>query len=543
VDTLERARELYRSRAWRQAREDFDAAATVEPLVPDDLVMLAISCYLSGDVARSVQTLEACYRGFLDAGDVEPAAWSAFWLAFALDAAGEGSRSAGWRARTARLVEERHPAGAVQGLPDALAARQALADGDLEAALLAAERARTVGRTSGAADLTTIANLSCGHAHLLGGDAVQAARCFDEVMVSVQAGEVTPILSGLSFCAVISASLGMFDLARAQESTAALTAWCDAQPELVPYRGQCIVHRAQLMAMRGAWQDAVQEAQLACDCLQPPALGDAHYQLGELHRLVGDVEAAEAAYREANRCGRRPEPGLALLRLAQGRATTAATNLRGVLADPGVATASTQPGERPVLLAAYAEVLLEVPDVVTARQASDELAAWASRYGAPLLVALSQGVAGAVTLAEGRAQEAIGVLRGAWRCWQELGMPYEAARVRRTLGKALRALGDLDSASMEFDAARWSFESLGATPDVVAVDREEGVGPSAPDHLTRREVEVMRLVATGRSNREVAALLFLSEKTVARHLSNIYTKLGISSRAAATSYAYDHGLV
>jgi DNA-binding CsgD family transcriptional regulator len=333
----------------------------------------------------------------------------------------------------------------------------------------------------------------------------------------------------------------MFDLVRAQECTVALSAWCDTQPELVPYRGQCLVHRTQLLAMRGAWTDAMGEARQACALLEPPALGEAHYQLAELHRLAGDVEAAEDAYRQANRWGKRPEPGLALLRLAQGRAPSAAAALRGILTDAG--GVSTEPGERPRLLAAYAEVLLAVPDVAAAREASTELSALAAQLPTPLLVALAESTAGAVALADGREEEGMSALRRAWRGWQDLGMPYEAARTRRLLGRAHRQLGDEEAASMEFDAARWAFDSLGASPDVAAVDREEGAASGRPDGLTSREVEVVRLAAAGRSNREIALQLFLSEKTVARHLSNVYAKLGISSRAAATAYAYDHGLV
>jgi DNA-binding CsgD family transcriptional regulator len=297
------------------------------------------------------------------------------------------------------------------------------------------------------------------------------------------------------------------------------------------------------MVMRGAWGDAIGEARLACRQLQPPALGEAHYQLGELHRLAGDFTAAEDAYRQANRWGKRPEPGLALLRLAQGRATAAAAELRSVVADSAEPSTSSEPGDRPRLLAAYAEVLLAVPDVAGARRASEELSGIAGALSAPLLSALAESTAGAVALAERREPEAIGLLRRAWKRWQDLAMPYEAAKVRRLLGRAYRQLGDEDAASMEFDAARWAFESLGAGPDVAAVDRDAGSSAAGPDGLTGREVEVVRLAAAGKSNREIAFELFLSEKTVARHLSNIYAKLGISSRAAATAYAYDHRLV
>jgi DNA-binding CsgD family transcriptional regulator len=542
-DHAERARELYRARAWMQAREAFVACAREQELAADDLVMLSISSYLSGDAVLSIQTLESAYRAYLALDDGDRATRCAFWLAFTLGATGEASRAAGWAARAEQLVEERHLAGAERGLPLVLRGRQAFEAGDLDTAMTASELARTISAETGDADLATLANLNCGRIHALRGEMALGARCFDEVMVAVQAGEVTPSLAGLAYCAIISSSLGMFDLPRAREWTAALGAWCDEQPELVPYRGQCLVHRTELMVMQGSWADAADEARLACNQLSPPALGSAHYQLAELHRLAGDLTAAEDGYREANRWGCRPEPGLSLLRLAQGRTGVAVAGLQRALDDSIHPDGSSEPGERPRLLAAYAEVLLAVPDVEGALAASAELDKVAAAIQAPLLTALAQSTAGAVALAQGRAEDAVRELRPAWRGWQDLSMPYEAARVRWFLGRAYRLLGDDDAASMEFDAARWAFEGLGATPDVAALDREASTAARSPDGLTSREVEVVRLAAAGLSNREIAVRLFLSDKTVARHLSNVYTKLGISSRAAATAYAYDHGLV
>jgi DNA-binding CsgD family transcriptional regulator len=546
VHPVERARELYRQRAWAQARECFAQAAGAGPLAAEDLLLASISTYLSGDAPASVEPLEAAYRDFLARGDGAAATRCAFWLAFALGGAGEVSRAAGWAARAEQLVHDQALTGVERGLPLALRARVALGSGDLEQALALSAQARQIGAEGPDPDLLAVANLTAGHAHALRGEPRLAARYLDEVMVSVQAAEVTPTLAGLAYCAVISAALGMFDLVRAREWTTALTSWCEDQPELVPYRGQCLVHRAQIMAMQGSWDDARGEARAACDQLEPPALGEAHYQLGELHRLAGEFALAEDAYRLANRCGRRPEPGLALLRVAQGRAPAAAAALRMVVAEPAGADASTDPAERPNLLAACVTVLLAVPDLPAARAASEELSAIATLVDAPMLTALAGSAAGAVALAEGDAAAALPVLRRAWRGWRDLGMPYQAASLRRSIGGCYRRLGDEEAASMEFEAARWAFEALGAVPDVAALDHEARDGqPSGPGPggLTGREVEVVRLAATGKSNREIAVLLFLSEKTVARHLSNIYTKLGISSRSAATAYAYDHGLV
>jgi DNA-binding CsgD family transcriptional regulator len=295
--------------------------------------------------------------------------------------------------------------------------------------------------------------------------------------------------------------------------------------------------------LHGSWQDAMADTQRACERLaQPPvqlALGMALYQRGELHRLRGEDDEAEAAYRAANQYGHDPQPGLALLRLARGQVESATAAIKRALGEP------QRPTRRLSLLAAQVEIAIAAGDLSTAHSAAEELSASAATRTAPLLTAAALHATGAVLLAAGEPHDALPVLRRAWSAWQDIAAPYDAARSRLLVGLACRALGDDDTAEMELDAARWVFDQLGAARDAAHVAKLSRRTPAVrvPGGLTLREVQVLRLVATGATNRSIAADLFLSEKTVARHIANIFTKLGISSRAAATAYAYEHRLV
>jgi ATP/maltotriose-dependent transcriptional regulator MalT len=296
------------------------------------------------------------------------------------------------------------------------------------------------------------------------------------------------------------------------------------------------------MQLHGAWNAALTEAHRACERLtDPPAqpeAGAAYYQLAELHRLRGDFARADEAYRLASQAGRTPQPGLALLRLSQNQLDAADASIRLALQE------ARNQRARVLVLRAAVEIMLAKNDVAAARGTCDELGRVAEQLDMPFPRAVSSQARGAVALAEGQPLASLALVREARAAWQELDAPYELAQSRVLIGLAYRELGDEDGAQLEFDAAHEAFEKLGAAP---AVSRVAALNarPSPPPGtgLTGREIEVLRLVAAGEKNRTIAGQLRISEKTVARHLSNIFTKLDLPSRAAATAYAYKHKLL
>ncbi|MGH3815274.1 MAG: response regulator transcription factor [Pseudonocardiaceae bacterium] len=417
-------------------------------------------------------------------------------------------------------------------------------DGDAEAAYRAAAAIAEIGERCADTDLITFALLAQGRARVKQGRVTEGMALLDEAMVAVVAGELaSPMFTGLVYCSVIDACREVYDLGRAREWTAALTQWCDAHPGLVTFTGQCLVHRSEIMQLRGEWQDSLEEARRACERLSRKATRElatatGHYQQAEALRLLGEFAAAEEAYRAASVWGWQPQPGLALLRLAQGRVDVAAAAISRVLGE------TTQRLERARLLPACVEIMLAAGDSARARSASHELAEIADNYRSTVLVALAAQASGAVELFEGTPTPALLALRQACQLWREVEAPYEVAKVQVLVGLACRALGDEDSAALELAAARAVFAQLGAAPDLARLDAlTPGLAMEGSHGLTPRELQVLRLVAAGKSNRSIAADLVLSEKTVARHVSNILAKLGLPSRSAATAHAYQHGLL
>jgi DNA-binding CsgD family transcriptional regulator len=509
-------------------------------LEPDDLERLATAAYLAGRDEDSVALWERAHRELLNAGDALRAARCASWLIFVLVNGGEIARSSGWIARTRRLLDGRGDCPELGYVLVPTALLRAV-QGDWPGAQEIAGQAAEIGERFGEIDLVTLARNVQGRALIAQRRVDDGMTVLDEAMVAVTADDVSPMVGGAVYCSVIEACQQVFDLRRAQEWTAALTHWCDSQPELVPFTGNCLLHRAEIMQLRGAWSDALGAAEQAAERLlarDQRATGAALYQQGELHRLRGAFARAEEAYTQASRCGREPQPGLARLRLAQGHVDAAETAIRRAV--DGARDLVT----RSRLLPAFVEVMCASGHLRAAHPAADELSEMSTHLDAPLLRALATHAQGAVRFHEGDATGGAAALREAWTAWQGLEVPYEAARVRVLIGLACRQLGDEEAALMELDAAQWTFRQLGAAPDLAraqALSRQGGVEPA--HGLTARELEVLRFVATGRTNRAIAAELFLSEKTVARHVSNIFTKLGVSSRAAATAYAYEHDLL
>ncbi|HLO34646.1 MAG TPA: LuxR C-terminal-related transcriptional regulator, partial [Candidatus Deferrimicrobium sp.] len=390
------------------------------------------------------------------------------------------------------------------------------------------------------ADLATLARLGRGQSLLAMGEIDRGVAFLDDAMLAVTAGEVGPVVTGIVYCASIEAFHRIYDLRRAQGWTEALTRWRAEQPDLVPFRGRCMVYRAELMRFHGDWPSATTEVRLAEESLlrppPEPSVGEAFYLQGELLRLKGDLEAAETAYRQAADWGRRAEPGLALLRLSQGRESVAASMLRRAIDETPAGL------DRAPLLDALVVVAVALGDLDGARAAADELARLATIAAAPVLDAIATFADGTVRLARDEPLAALAALRRAAELWRTLDAPYESARVREGIGLACRALGDAESAGMSLEAARAAFERLGATPDVRRLDRIAAAAPN-PGGLSARELEVLRQLSRGATNREIAVALGISERTVDRHVSNIYTKLDVSSRAAATAFAFEHRLV
>jgi DNA-binding NarL/FixJ family response regulator len=532
----DRGRDAYRRRSWADAFAALTAADDAAALPPDDLDLLANAAYLIGKEGVGYDLWARGYREWLHQGESARAAQTAARLAILLMLQGEEASSNGWALRARHLVEEIDcPAGGYLSVLDGL---ERLGAGDVDAALAAGRLTASTGKRFEDSDLLAFGQLGEAQALIQAGEIARAAERLDEAMVAVTAGEVSPIAAGILYCAVIDSCQAIFDLRRAHEWTAALGRWCDTQPDLVPFRGACLVHRAEIMQMRGNWSDAVDETREACERLTGhPAVGAGYYQLADLYRLRGELRRAEETYRQACRWIPDPQPGLALLRLTQGQEAAAAAAIRRALDE------TSGDVSRSRLLSPAVEILLAAGDNGAARDASAELRAIATRLDVPWLQAMSLTADGATLLAGGDGREALHTLRRAWTAWQDLAAPYEAARVRVLMAQACQLCDDPASAEMELDAAVLVFEQLGAGPDVARARALSRAGAPESAGLTERELEVLRHVAAGQTNRAIAADLILSEKTVARHVSNIFSKLEVSSRAAATAYAYEHGLL
>jgi DNA-binding CsgD family transcriptional regulator len=538
----ERGRAAYASQRWGEAYTALSEAMNQTPRYAEDLERLAVAAYLSGRGDAATNALEQAHVAFRDAGEVSRSVRCAFWLGLLLIQSGQNAQGGGWLARAQRDLDRADLNCVERGyllIPPAL---QALMHRDAATALTGFEQAAAVADRFDDPDLVAMSRLGQGQALVELDEAARGTTMLDEAMVAVISGEVSPILAGIVYCSVILSCRKIFDLRRAQEWTAALSRWCEAQQDLQPYRGQCLIHRSEILQLGGDWQAAIDEVEDACVHLSraphDPVMGMAQYQLGELHRCRGAFRQAEECYRQASRWGHPVQPGLALLRLAQGKFDEAAAAIRRV------AQEEHDRVRRSRVLAAYVDIMLAVADIEAARKAAEELTTISDTFASAYLRAVASYARGAVLLAEGDPAGCCGELRGTTTAWQDLDVPYEMARTQALLAQACQRLGDRDTADIELAAARQAFEQLGAAPALAKVRALTDSAPTElPGGLTHREAEVLRLIARGLTNRQIAEELVISEKTVARHVSNIFTKLDISSRTAATAFAYVHGLV
>jgi ATP/maltotriose-dependent transcriptional regulator MalT len=511
-------------------------------LAAEDLELLAVAAYLLARDDECGELLERAHHRHLEQGNTLPAIRCTFWLGMTLVTRGEIGPGSGWLAKGQRLLGNEPGETAEHGyllLP--LAFRQEAA-GEWGAAVETAARALAIAERVGDADLHALAAHLQGHLLVTHGRTAEGARLLDEAMVTATSSASLPITTGIVYCGVVLACVESYDVRRAREWTDVLARWCRDQPDLVAFTGRCLIHRAEIMQLRGDWAGALEEAQLASERLgqgfNRPATAQAFYRQGELHRVRGDLDAAEKAFAAASRYGLEPHPGLALLRLAQDRTDAAGASIRRALAE------ATETTRRAALLPAFVEVMLALDDHEAAADACEELEAIADEYGSSLLAATAAQARGAIELERGDAASAIALLRQGWQAWEALDAPYESARTRVLVARACRELGDEDGARWELESARDAFERLGARLDLGRT--ESLLSRRAKDTefgLSARELEVLRLVAAGKSNRQVAAELVISEHTVARHLQNLFAKLDVSSRTAASAFAYEHHLV
>jgi DNA-binding CsgD family transcriptional regulator len=540
--TLRQGRDSYARHAWREAFDSLSGADRSGGLGAEDLERLATAAYMLGRTEEHLRALERAHQRHLEAGEALRAARCAFWSGMHLALQGEMGPSSGWLARAQRIVEREQRDCVERGYLMMPRAFEHDMSGAYEAGAAIAGDAAAVGERFGDADLVALAMHVQGHLLVIAGRVTDGLRLLDEAMVAVSTGELSPIVSGIVYCGVIMGCAEAYEPRRAQEWTAALEKWWEAQPDMVAFTGRCLLHRAEIMQLHGAWSEAIEQARQASDrslrAGNQRSAGEAAYVRGDVHRLRGEFVAAEDAYREASRCGREPQPGLALLRLAQGDAATAAGAIRRTTAEATDRLALLQ------LLPAHVEVAVAMGEVREAHDACARLERLSAGHESGMLGALVAHARGAVDLARGDAGAALLALRPAARVWQELEAPYEGARTRVLLALACRALGDEDGAQLELDSARTAFEELGAAPDAARTDALVRGGSVHVGHeLTPRELEVLRLLASGATNKAIAADLVLSDRTVDRHVSNIFTKLRVSSRAAATAWAYEHRLV
>ena len=535
---LHDARAAYEDHAWTRSHAAFADADRTGSLEPGDLALMATSAYMLGHVQEMLELLERAHHAHLDAGDRLASARTGLWLATNLMSRGKIPQASGWIERCERLLVDAPQDCVERGyllMPQML--REVFAEAFDDVVTIAGEAAR-IGRRFDDPDLTALAAQTQGRALLKLARTEEGLRVLDEVMVTAAAARLSPMVTGLVYCSVLEGCFESHAIVRAATWTRELADWCGTQPDLVAFNDRCLAHRSEVLRLEGAWDEAVEEAERARTFgARHRVAAQAAYQIAEINRVRGDLERAAEWYREVIRDGGDPMPGLAQLEVAQGDPQAALDSLRDAIADTDDAH------EKAALLPAYVEIALATGDQTGAVEAAESLTRIARETDADVHTAWATRAQGQVALADRRIPEAVRSLREAAEAWRDLSVPYELARTRVDLGIALEKRNDSGAARVELEAARAVFGELGAIPDVRRVDGLLHPGDAArPGGLTDRELEVLRMLTTGATNRAIAADLVVSERTIDRHVSNIFTKLGVSTRAAATAFAIRNGL-
>lgn len=534
---MDEARRAWEHHDWQRCH-DAASSATGDP---DDeaerLDLLADAAWWLGRLDDCIEARERAYHLYDEAGDHRRAGQCAVWLYEHHCFRASPSIASGWLGRARRALADGESCTELGALL-LREAEVAHGSGALDAAADLATRGIALGRELRCTDLEAEALQTLGRVRIDQGAPADGLALLDEAMLFAIEGRLSPYSTGKVFCSLVSACEDLNDHRRVAEWTAATTRWAERHP-LAVFPGLCRVHHATSLRWRGEWAQAEREAVRACEELAGinlPNAATAWAEIGDIRRRLGDLTGAAAAFLAADELCPQPRAAVALLRLAEGDLPAASATVREALDAAGWNRLA-----RAKVLPAVAQIAIAAGDVAAASDAVDELAAIAEDFE-------SAGIAAAACSARGRLQLATGdpdgrgTLRDAVTRWTELAVPYEVATARMLLGEAARLTGDDAGAASSFAAARRLFDDLG-----VRIDGQQGSPgtppPALPDGLTEREAEVLRLVAGGLTNKEIAAALCLSDKTVARHLSNIFVKIKVSTRAAATAFAFERGVV